>query len=108
MYVQTAVKMHAHKCEACAKNGEEVIWIHPDTCRGQVHAHTCPKCGKVEWKQCRVESAKLPQVQTVQHGPSNLETMLGYIVLAVGLAMLAYSAYVFITEKRKAKGNVAA
>jgi len=98
----TAQKMHAHKCQACAANGDETIWIHPDTCRGNIAVHTCPKCGKVEWKQDAVESAKLPQVQTAQPGV-NLDVLLGYIVLAFGLALLGYGAYLYVKKVRDGK-----
>lgn len=49
--------MHAHRCENCHKNGVQTIWVHSDACKGNVQAHTCPKCGKVEWRQYQVPIA---------------------------------------------------
>src|SRR6266403_378325 len=104
-YLNSAIQMHAHKCEACEKNGKEVVWVHPDICRGKVAAHKCPECGTVNWKQCKVESAKLPQVaQHVQPAQINLETLLGYILLAVGLALIGYGAFLYVTKGRRVVG----
>jgi predicted RNA-binding Zn-ribbon protein involved in translation (DUF1610 family) len=98
----SATKMHAHKCQACAKAGKEVVWIHPDTCRGNIAVHTCPECGKVEWKQDRIESGKLPQPAIAQPG-INLETVLGYIVLAVAVAAIGYAAFLYVKQYRAKK-----
>src|SRR5260370_941127 len=102
MIVQTALQMHAHKCEACAAQGKEVIWVHPDLCRGKVAVHKCPECGTVQWKQCKVASGKLPQVAPRAQGVS-FETTLGYVLLFVGLALLGYGMYLYIKDRRAAE-----
>jgi hypothetical protein len=94
--------VHAHRCEACAVNGKLVYWVHPETCKGNVQAHTCPECGTVNWKQWLVEPGKLPQV-TNAHGKINYETLLGYIMLAVGLAILGYCAFLYVKKVRDKK-----
>jgi|ERR1700719_3526214 len=104
MYVQSAVQFHAHKCMACEKSGKDVTWIHPNTCAGNVQAHRCPECGEVQWKQCKVESAKLPQMQQQNHAHQiDLYSILVWILLLGTLAFLAYSAYGIIQEKRGKK-----
>jgi len=94
--------MHTHRCEQCAKDGKEVIWIHPNADAGQISAHTCPECGTVNWKQCKVENGKLPQPQQRQNPVHaiDLQSLLGYIMLAVGLALLGYAAYVYVKERK--------
>ena len=101
--IQTAQKMHAHVCQKCAASGKKTVWIHPDSCRGNVAVHTCPECGAVEWKQDRVESAKLPQLAQVQPQGINLETLLGYILLFVGLALVGYGVYGYIKDRKGKK-----
>lgn len=101
-YVNSEIQMHAHKCQACEKSGKEVIWIHPDICRGKVAAHKCPECGTINWKQCRVESAKLPQVQRGAQNGVSLEVVLGYIMLAIGLALVGYGAFLYVKKRRNA------
>jgi hypothetical protein len=104
MHINTTLQMHAHRCQKCAAAGKDVIWIHPDICRGKVAAHTCPECGTVEWKQCVVETGKLPrvaqeQVQNVQRG----NEVLAYVVIAIGVAALAYVGFIYFKEWRKGK-----
>lgn len=91
--------MHTHRCEECAKNGKEVIWIHPNADAGQISAHTCPECGTVNWKQCKVENGKLPQPQQ-RTVPVHAIDWLGYIMLAVGLALLGYATFLYIKDYR--------
>lgn len=94
--------MHTHRCEECAKNGKEVIWIHPDGDAGHIAAHKCPECGTVNWKQCKIENAKLPKPQEriAPVHAIDLQSLLGYIMLAVGLALLGYAAYVYVKERK--------
>ena len=103
MILNSTVKMHAHKCEECAAKGKEVIWIHPDSDRGQVAAHRCPECGALNWKQHQVENGKLPQPlpknETVQRGV-NWDMVLGYTVLLIGLALIGYGVYIYIQGKK--------
>jgi len=101
--LHSTIKMHTHKCEACAKQGKEVIWVHPDADRGQVAAHRCPECGTVNWKQCVVENGKLPQPQAPNKQNAALETVLGYILLFIGLALIGYGAYLYIKDRRERK-----
>jgi hypothetical protein len=102
--IQTAQRMHAHRCQQCASNGKSVVWIHPDICRGIVAAHKCPECGNVEWKQDAIESAKLPQPPQVQTAQGiNLETVLGYILLFVGLALVGYGVYQYVSDRQAKK-----
>lgn len=35
---------HSHRCGKCG-----MVWSHGDESRGNVAAHTCPMCGRVEW-----------------------------------------------------------
>jgi hypothetical protein len=103
MMLQTTLKTHTHKCEACAKSGKEVIWVHLDADRGQVAAHKCPECGTVNWKQCVLENAKLPQPQPRNNQGTNFETVLGYVLLFVGFALLGYGAFLYIKDWREKK-----
>lgn len=91
--------IHAHRCEACAAKGKEVFWIHSDTCKGVLQAHKCPECGTVEWKKALIEPARLPQPKKQEENFS-MDTLLGYIILIVGLAMLGYGVYLWM-QKRK-------
>ena len=36
--------MHAHRCPGCG-----FIWCHSDKSWGNVHDHTCIKCGAESW-----------------------------------------------------------
>ena len=91
--------MHAHRCEHCAKNGKQTVWMHGDDCAGVIASHVCPECGQVQWKKWMVEVAALPKVQTPQGGV-NFETVLGYILFFVGLALLGYGTYQYIKDRR--------
>lgn len=95
--------MHAHRCQKCAADGKETIWIHPDICRGKVAAHTCPECGTIQWKQCKVESGKLPQQARHEQPQTDFSTVLGYVVLAVGIALLVYGAFLYVKKYQNGK-----
>lgn len=103
--LNTTVKMHAHRCEECAKNGKEVVWIHPDSDRGQIAAHKCPECGTVNWKQSNFDNGKLPQPQPRNAVTEKIsaETILGYAILLLGLALIGYGAYLYIQQRREKK-----
>lgn len=94
--------MHAHRCEKCAENGKQVVWIHSETDRGVVAAHKCPECGEVQWKKWLVEPARLPQSQHVQSGVS-FETILGYVLIFTAFAMLGYGMYLYVKDRRTLK-----
>jgi hypothetical protein len=96
--LQSAVPMHAHKCQACAAAGKEVVWIHPNTCRGNIAVHKCPACGKVEWKQDAVETGKLPNHAQQPQGV-DLNAVLGYVLLAIGLALFGYGVFIYVKKK---------
>lgn len=99
--------IHAHRCKACAEKGEQVIWMHTEACKGVVAAHTCPKCGssqKENWQQFLVEPGKLPQ-QNAGKSTANFETILGYVILIIGIAAMAYAVY-YVVQGRK-HGNEA-
>lgn len=94
--------LHAHRCQACLKQGKNVFWIHSDTCKGVVQAHKCPECGTVEWKKALIEPAQMPQKpQPAQ--PNQLDAILGYVVLFIAVAMLGYAVYLYVEKKRKPK-----
>jgi hypothetical protein len=94
--------MHAHRCEACAKSGKEVVWIHPEADFNQVAAHKCPECGTVNWKVSKVDSGKLPPPLPRNEKKFDIETVLGYVLLFIGLALLGYGAYLYIKDRKKA------
>lgn len=95
----STVPMHAHRCEACAKIGKEVVWIHPEADFGQIAAHKCPECGTINWKQSKIDNAKLPQPLPKNQGVS-FDTILGYVALLVGLALIAYGVYYYVRERK--------
>lgn len=92
--------VHAHKCQACAKAGKAVFWIHSDDCKGVVQAHKCPECGTVEWKKALIEPAAMPQKPQAPQ-PNKVDTILGYAVLLVAVAMLCYAGYLYYQKKMK-------
>jgi hypothetical protein len=93
------VPVHAHRCMACADKGKNVIWIHADTDAGNVALHKCPQCGEVQWKKFLVEPRQLQQAQQSQ-AQVNFETILGYVLVAVALALLGYCAYIYVKGRR--------
>lgn len=99
------VPMHAHRCMACADKGKNVVWIHGDDQAGVVQAHKCPQCGEVQWKKWLIEPGRLPQV-TNAHGQINFDTVLGYIMLAVGIAILGYTAFIYVKKWRNGKKTI--
>lgn len=98
--------VHAHRCEACAANGDEVVWIHADSCKGVLQAHKCPKCQTVQWKQFLVQPSRLPGANQNAQGKISLDAVLGYILFAVVLAAVSYFAFVYVKKLRGIK-NVA-
>lgn len=93
--------VHAHRCEKCLESGKQTFWIHGDDKAGAVEAHKCPECGEIQWKKWMIETASLTKKHN--HGGINLDAILGYLVLAVGVSLLAYGAYVYIKERRNKK-----
>lgn len=103
---EMSATVHAHRCEACAAKGEEVIWIHSETCKGVVQAHKCPKCGEVQWKQFLVQA---PQHNHAQPAPVRYDNILAYCIIAVGIALLLYTAIVYVKKLRgKSDGQITA
>jgi len=96
--------MHAHRCMACSKNGIDTVWIHGDNRAGDVAAHKCPKCGEIQWKKWMVEIGQLPRVQA--QAKRNYEALLGYLVLAVSVALLGYLAFIYVRAWRSEKKTV--
>lgn len=92
--------MHAHRCEACAANGKQTVWIHSDDCLGVLAAHKCPECGTVQWRKWMVEPGKLPQATNAVTPVITFEAILGYLLLFAGLALLGYGAYLYIKDRR--------
>lgn len=93
--------MHAHRCEACAARGKETVWIHSDDCVGVREAHKCPECGAFQWRKWMVEAGKLPQAANHHSDASEtINTIIGYVLLFVGLALLGYGAYQYIKDRR--------
>lgn len=37
---------HKHKCPSCAH-----VWKHGSECLGDKAAHTCPRCGALQWEK---------------------------------------------------------
>lgn len=107
--------VHAHRCEACQKAGKDVFWIHSDDCAmnkndspeeklRKTQAHKCPECGTVNWKKALIEPARMPQrPQAVQ--ANQVDTILGYVVLLIAVAMICYAGYLYYQKKMKATGN---
>ena len=60
MSVIAMPQIHAHICKKCLSDGVEQIWIHEDLKRGDIQAHTCPRCGTVEWQKFMVPVGQLP------------------------------------------------
>lgn len=98
--------VHAHKCQACAKSGKQVFWIHSDDCKGVVQAHKCPECGTVEWKKALIEPAAIPQKPQAVQQDNNIDTILGYAILLIAVALLGYAAYLYYQKKMKPKKEV--
>lgn len=57
--------MHSHRCKNCG-----VIWHHSDEMRGNVVAHKCPACGKMEWEQFNHAGDQLPHEGHGGRGPA--------------------------------------
>ena len=92
--------MHAHRCQVCADKGENVVWIHGEQCRGVVQSHKCPKCGNTEWKKWLVEVGQLPQQHVPCATAHTIDMFLGYSVILIAVAAIAYSVYLYVKENR--------
>jgi hypothetical protein len=44
------------------------VWIHGDCKKGNLPAHTCPKCGNQEWEKWMVAVGNLPRHAPVAQG----------------------------------------
>lgn len=96
---ETAVQeVHTHVCMHCAKQKKNTVWVHGDDNAGVIGLHTCPECGHIEWRKFIVEPGKLPQLASAKK--ANYDMLLGYIVLAVGIALLAYGAFLYVKKVR--------
>lgn len=104
--LQSTLKMHAHRCEACAAKGKDVVWIHPDADFAQLSAHKCPECGTVNWKQSKLDNERLPQPQPRNATGVKLETVLGYVLLFVALGVIAYGAYIYWQRVKDGKAEI--
>jgi|SRR5882724_8839202 len=100
--VATPVGVHAHRCEVCAANGKQVIWVHSDNGAGDVSLHKCPQCGKIEWKKFLVEPGQLPRVRNANN-EIDFNTLLGYVLLAVGIALVCYCSFLYVKKLREKK-----
>ena len=95
------VEMHAHVCEACAKNGKNVMWMHAAE-KGNIDAHKCPECGTVQWKQSHVPVASLPGQRARQAVAANMLPyrlfdffmLTAFAALAVYWVLIAYEQYI--------------
>lgn len=103
-------KQHAHRCENCFRNGVTVVWVHDDSHAGnsddvKVSAgHTCPQCGKQEWKKWLLPVGKLPpdlQQRPFVHFVAleqldkkfvyfNLDSVLPFLVWTANVLLAAY------------------
>ena len=97
--------MHAHKCMKCASNGVNTVWIHGDECKGVIQAHTCPKCGSVEWKKWMVEIGKLPH-QMPQHASGKSNEILAWVAIFAIVAIVAVASYFQLTKIRELKSKI--
>jgi hypothetical protein len=84
--------MHAHRCENCAKQGTNTVWIHGDCAQGNPEAHTCPKCGHKEWKKWLVPVGQLPA-----HGGAQPQAGLLVVPLDQLLIVLFYAALILVS-----------
>lgn len=99
--VENIHRVHAHRCENCAKNGMETVWLHGDEKGGDIAAHKCPQCGTVEWKKFLVRPSKLPsQVQQAASAITS-ETILGYVAILVGIILLVALVSSLFREEKK-------
>jgi hypothetical protein len=95
----STIPMHAHRCEACAKAGKEVVWIHPEQDFGQVAAHKCPECGTVNWKVSKIDNAKLPPPLPKNQSSIDFNTVLGYVLLLILLGLAGYGVYLYVQKR---------
>ena len=47
LMISASMDPHAQHCHKCSKCGTQ--WEHSNMCAGDTQAHTCEKCGHVEW-----------------------------------------------------------
>lgn len=92
---ETQIPMHAHRCMACLAKGVNTVWVHGDNLAGDVASHKCPACGEIQWKKWMVEIGQLPR-RIVPQNQKDFNTMLGYVMLAVGVAIVGYVAFLYI------------
>lgn len=93
--------MHAHRCEACAAKGKEVVWIHPEADFNQVSSHRCPECGTVNWKQSKIDNAKLPA--PLPRNGNKLETAITWSLILIIVALFSYAGYLYWQKIKKEK-----
>ena len=101
---ETATAIHSHVCMKCAEQKKNVVWMHGDDNAGVIGLHTCPECGTINWRKVILPPAELPKAKNVQK--INYEALLGYIVLAVGLALLGYGAFLYVRKWQDGKASI--
>lgn len=96
----STLKMHAHRCEACAAKGKETVWLHPDMDRGQVAAHKCPECGTINWKQSAIDNGKLPAPLPANKASMSFDAVLGWLLIFVAIGAIGYFGYIIYKKKQ--------
>lgn len=84
--------IHAHQCEGCG-----TLWHHSHNFAGDPLAHSCPGCGRKQWKKVvPIRKEVLPPAYTLPNLPqpsilANIDwlTIVCWLALMFGLFMLA-------------------
>lgn len=104
--------MHAHKCENCALNGVNTIWIHGDCQQGSEIAHTCPRCGQTkQWVSTPLLVGKIPSEQPQRPGKQAqaqgavrvipVTSIWIILLLFLAVAVYAFAFYKFYQSAKK-------
>lgn len=103
--------MHSHRCKYCALQGVSTVWHHDDSKRGDLSAHTCPRCGKQEWEQYQHVSGGLP-VGGVQFGHAGHaspwpfgDKIEGALRIGAGVLLLGVAVILFVRAIQLARGG---
>lgn len=96
--------MHAHRCMECIKTGKNTVWIHDDTCAGNIAAHKCPECGEVQWKKWMVEIGKLPPREMPKPNAER-DTLVMWAIVFASIIIVALVSHFVLKPKAQKPGT---
>lgn len=104
--------LHAHRCEACFRNGVTTVWVHDNSHGGDAEcvkvaaSHTCPRCGSKEWVKWLLPVGTLPEQKQQQPfvrfvSLETVESILATTFWLTAILALVYLTYIVVKGKKE-------